>query len=75
MADGKGFIIDAKIIICFPIDGQTFCVPDSGIHILKQQKLPVCSKEFFNWIKGKLKYQKRLYLNWYPSCTFAGIQV
>ncbi|VDI63602.1 Hypothetical predicted protein [Mytilus galloprovincialis] len=51
MEDSQGFIIDAKIIICFPIDGELFCAPDGGIHILKQQTLPVCSQEFYDWIK------------------------
>ncbi|VDI41391.1 Hypothetical predicted protein [Mytilus galloprovincialis] len=51
MEDSQGFKIDAKIIICFPVDGELFCAPDGGIHILKQQNLPVCSQEFYDWIK------------------------
>lgn len=56
MEDSQGFIIDAKIIICFPIDGESFCAPDGGIHILKQQKFPVCSQDFYDWIKGIYEY-------------------
>jgi len=53
MEDGQGFIIDALIKICLPIGGDLYCVPDNGIHILKQQSLPVCSADFYSWIKGK----------------------
>ncbi|XP_052071172.1 uncharacterized protein LOC127709610 [Mytilus californianus] len=51
MEGSQGFIIDAKIMICFPIDGDLFCAPDGGIHILKQQTLPICSQEFYDWLK------------------------
>ena len=52
MANGKGFIVDVMIKICLPINGEVYCIPESGFHLLQQQQFPLCEKDFFDWMKG-----------------------
>ena len=40
----EGFLLDLKLRICIPYDGQSFCIPDDkGVDIMVGQKVPVCS--------------------------------
>ena len=73
MVDGKGFIVDLLIKICLPIDSETYCIPQDGFHILQQQEFPVCSQDFYNWMKGihvKTFHNDSnigFYLSWYAQ--------
>lgn len=45
MGGGQGFIVDCTVRICFPFDGDPFCVPiEEGLHLLNQQEIPLCSR-------------------------------
>ena len=47
MEGNKGFIVDVKILICFDFDGHQICIPTSdGLHLLKNQEIPLCDKNF-----------------------------
>jgi hypothetical protein len=47
MGDGQGFIVDVIVKICFPFDGVPLCVPtEDGLHLLKNQEIPICSRNF-----------------------------
>lgn len=45
MAENKGFIVDVKVSICFPLDDEKICIPtDEGLHLLKNEEIPVCDQ-------------------------------
>ena len=45
MEENKGFIVDVKVMMCFPMDGKKYCIPtDDGLHLLKSQEIPVCDQ-------------------------------
>lgn len=45
MEGNKGFIVDVKVSICFPLDDETICIPnDEGLHLLKNEEIPVCDQ-------------------------------
>lgn len=47
MEGNKGFIVDVKILICFDFDGHSTCIPtNDGLHLLKNQEIPLCDKNF-----------------------------
>ena len=54
MDNGLGFIIDVKVTICFPLGDSPLCVPEDGLHILKHQEIPACSKNFTDMLKSKV---------------------
>ncbi|KAK7494165.1 hypothetical protein BaRGS_00014638, partial [Batillaria attramentaria] len=40
----EGFLLDLNIQICIPFDGERICFPDdTGIDVLKEDKIPVCN--------------------------------
>jgi hypothetical protein len=52
----QGIIVDVYITICFPLDGQLYCVPDDGIHILQNQEIPSCSRNITTVTESEYMY-------------------
>lgn len=45
MAENKGFIVDVKVSICFPLDDENICIPtEEGLHLLQKEEIPVCDQ-------------------------------
>lgn len=45
MAENKGFIVDVKVSICFPLDDEKICIPtEEGLHLLQKEEIPVCDQ-------------------------------
>ncbi|XP_052806223.1 uncharacterized protein LOC128235441 [Mya arenaria] len=38
-----GFILNLNLTICIPIDEERFCIPQEGLSILDNEKLPACN--------------------------------
>lgn len=39
-------IVNVQITICFNIGEETFCIPENGFHLLNNQIIPSCSRNF-----------------------------
>lgn len=55
MGGGEGFIIDAIVTICIPFDdNEPFCAPTpDGLHLLKNQQVPLCSRNITNILSSE----------------------
>ena len=49
----EGFLLDLNVRLCFPFDGESFCLPDdAGFDVMVGQKVPVCSPDTLAQIRG-----------------------
>ncbi|CAG2189963.1 unnamed protein product [Mytilus edulis] len=60
MGGGEGFIIDAIVTICIPFDdNEPFCAPTpDGLHLLKSQQVPLCSRNLTNILSKNVSFSQ-----------------
>ncbi|XP_053398133.1 uncharacterized protein LOC128556594 [Mercenaria mercenaria] len=61
-SDEDGFILDLRVDICLPVDGEQYCIPEDGILLLNKEQVPACNLNawanitdfsFKEWIESK----------------------